>query len=200
MCCDIEQWSDGSSDCVLYASGEVIANSYEGGADVFQSMTFTSGNFNYTLEEFVENVKETMVDEGCSAECVDATLTANATLFEAVATECGCPTYMLRYNMAQTLNLESSDDTNVSSNSSSLDASPDSSDATNATDDSNASNATNASNDTTSSGNSTNGTNGTSAATKAKEEEEKGSKTPFIIGGGVGLVALIGGVVYCKKS
>ena len=68
-------------------------------------MTFASGDYNYTLQEYIENVKETMVEEGCDADCVDSILTTDAESFEAVATECGCPTYMLRYNMAQTLNL-----------------------------------------------------------------------------------------------
>ena len=68
-------------------------------------MTFSSGSYNYTLEEYVANVKETMVDEGCDASCVNSTLTADASTFEEVSAECGCPTYMLRYNMAQTLNL-----------------------------------------------------------------------------------------------
>jgi hypothetical protein len=68
-------------------------------------MTFASGEYNYTLQEFVDNVKESMVDGGCNSTCVDSILTANASTFEAVSTECGCPTYMLRYNQAQTLNL-----------------------------------------------------------------------------------------------
>ena len=46
-----------------------------------------------------------MCEEGCDADCVDSNLTDDAESFEGVATECGCPTFMLRYNKAQTLNL-----------------------------------------------------------------------------------------------
>ena len=48
-----------------------------------------------------------MIDEGCEPSCVDAALTATETDFEAVATACGCPTYMLSIEKAQrTLNLQ----------------------------------------------------------------------------------------------
>ena len=109
LCCDYEQWANGSYDCTLYKGGSTIANSFEndGSGDEFQSMTFTSGDYQYTLQEYIENVKESMIDEGCEPSCVDAALTATETDFEAVATACGCPTYMLRNQKAQgTLNLQ----------------------------------------------------------------------------------------------
>ena len=43
-----------------------------------------------------------MVEEGCDKECVDNTPTADVKTYEAVAALCGCPSFMLRYNMAQT--------------------------------------------------------------------------------------------------
>jgi hypothetical protein len=133
-------------------------------------MTFTSGEYNYTLQEFVENVTESMGDEGCNATCVDSILTADAASFEAVATECGCPTYMLRYNNAQTLNLEGEEAGEEAT-------APEAADEEAA--------------ETEEAG---------EGAAETEDETAGGSKTPYVIGGGVGLVAIIGGIFFYKKS
>lgn len=63
-------------------------------------MLFFSGDYNYTLPEFVENVKESMEEEGCDESCLNDNLTEDAETFEEVAKLCGCPTYMVRYEKA----------------------------------------------------------------------------------------------------
>ena len=117
-------------------------------------MLFVKGD-GYSLKTYTDTVKATMLEEGCDAGCVDSMTSFDAESVEGVATDCGCPSYMVRYNNAQTLNL-----------------------ATNTT------------------------TNTTAGAEAPKEEEPKegASKTPYFIGGGVGLIALIGGIVYYKKT
>ena len=183
-------------------------------------MTFQSGEYNYTLQEYVENVKESMIDSGCDATCVDSILTADNSTFVDVAAQCGCPTYMLKYNKAQgALSLlegdvipgESSDDVAEEQSSEDDDESSDDEDeeqssddeevelgdqtlmlqdaeAPAATEEAPATEAPAATEETT-----------TTAAPEG-EEAGAGSKTPLYIGGGVGLVALIGGIVWWKKS
>jgi hypothetical protein len=46
-----------------------------------------------------------MVEEGCGADCVDSMVSFDAESLEGAANDCGCPSFMLRYNKAQTLNL-----------------------------------------------------------------------------------------------
>ena len=57
-------------------------------------MTFYSGDYRYKFEEYVANIKESMVDEGCERSCVEEVLTAGQESFEEVAKQCGCPMFM----------------------------------------------------------------------------------------------------------
>ena len=103
LCCDYQSWADGTFDCVLYETGVVITNDFVGdeSGDLFESMLFASGDYNSTMEEYEEAVEDAMVEEGCTEECLNAAdLTAS---LEAIAAECGCPAFMLRYNKAQIL-------------------------------------------------------------------------------------------------
>lgn len=221
LCCDFEQWADGSYDCTLYqvdpAGEATLVNSFEndGSGDEFQSMTFSSGEYNYTLQEYVENVKESMIDSGCDATCVDSILTADNSTFVDVAAQCGCPTYMLKYNKAQgALSLlegdvipgESSDDEAEEQSFEEDDESSDDEDEEQSSDDVEVelgdqtlmlqdAEAPAATEEAPAATEET-----TATAAPEGEEAAAGSKTPLYIGGGVGLVALIGGIVWWKKS
>ena len=102
LCCDYESWEDGTYTCSLYNTGVTLSNDYPTTLDAegnpmgndFQSMVFASGDYRYGVDEYVENVKATMIDSGCSETCVDNVLTADPTQIESVASDCGCPVFM----------------------------------------------------------------------------------------------------------
>ena len=178
MCCDYEKFANGSYACNLYTTDVVFdddATEYEVGYEE-ASFLFTSGDY-YTLEDYNMTVNATMVEEGCNTTCIDSMLDmVPPESLESITMTCGCPNFFLRYNKAQTLNLA---ETTAAGDSKDTDPAP----AT-----------TNPPKDEG---------NGTATATtdgEPKADEGKGSKTPYVIGGGVGLIALIGGIVYFKKS
>ena len=176
LCCDFEAWEDGSYDCTLYKGRVTLENGYVApvGTDGtvmgndFQSMTFSSGDYRYGPAEYVENVKNSMIDAGCGDYCVAdlfAGNSSNSTNITALAEECGCPEFMLQWNDAQTSTLSLQD------------AEPE-----------------------------TPAPEGGEAPapeggeTPAPEGEEAGgSKTPLMVGG-IGIVALIAGLVKWKMS
>ena len=107
LCCDYEQWADGSYDCTLYKGNTTVENQFvnDGSGDEFQSMTFESGDYRYSFAEYIENIKESMIDEGCDQSCVNDVFSAGQENFEEIASTCGCPEFMLNYNKANTVNL-----------------------------------------------------------------------------------------------
>ena len=76
LCCDYEDWTDGTYDCTLYETDKVIVNEYElDYEDVFYSFLFVSGEYLHYGDEDFEiyeaALRESMVEEGCDLECID---------------------------------------------------------------------------------------------------------------------------------
>ena len=181
LCCDFEAWEDGSYDCTLYKGDSTLENGYVAPVSAdgtvmgndFQSMTFASGDYRYGPAEYVENVKNSMIDAGCGDYCIAdlfAGNSTNSTNITAVAEECGCPEFMLQWNDAQTSTLsleeEPAPEGGAPEEGAPVEGAPEEG----------------------------------APEGEATPEGEAGSKTPLFVGGGVTVVALIGGLVYWKKN
>ena len=154
-------------------------------------MTFQSGDYRYGLDDYVKNVKDSLIDAGCAQTCVDDVLTADAATIKAAASNCGCPQFMLQWN-AHNPTLALAEGEAPPAETEPAAAEPTAAEPA-------------AAEPNTTEPVATEPTQPAGEADPAPQENPEPensseSKTGLYVGGGLGVLALIGGIVYYNKS